>query len=296
MLFDCPEEGGHDIMALRIGVLLDPSRVSLEETLHRLAHAGADGVQLYTSSGKSAPWNMSEARRREIVAGVASAGLEISALCGDLGGHGFERPDESRERIHKTEQILDLAAELSVPVVTTHIGVVPEEHDERYHALVHALREIASYAGMRELRVGIETGPEPPARLKQFIEDVGEESLGVNLDPANLAMIQGIDAVTALRELRDYVVYTHAKDGRMVKPGNAQEIYDAFADGDSSFPFDEYFIETPLGEGAVNFPSYVAALSRLGFEGYLTIEREAGSDWATDVERGISFLREQIKG
>ena len=42
-----------------------------------------------------APENLSPAARREKRAVIEGCGLKVSALCGDLGGHGFARREEN---------------------------------------------------------------------------------------------------------------------------------------------------------------------------------------------------------
>ena len=49
--------------------------------------------------------------------------------------------------------------------------------------------------------------------------------------------------------------------------------------------------EVPLGEGDVDFPRYVAALDEVGYDGFLTIEREAGGNPVGDIERAARYLR-----
>ena len=53
----------------------------------------------------------------------------------------------------------------------------------------------------------------------------------------------------------------------------------------------EYFTEVPLGEGKVNFPKYIAALKDIGYNGFLTIEREVGADPAKDIGMAVNFLK-----
>ena len=180
--------------------------------------------------------------------------------------------------------------------MTTHIGGVPETKNEVYRNLLLAMREAASYAGMHGIKIAIETGPEPAIRLREFIDDVGEEALGVNFDPANLVMVQGADPIASFTVLREFVFYSHAKDGRMVKRGDPAEIYGAFADGSpEDFRSDDYFLELPLGEGDVDMKRYVGELKRMKFDGYLTIEREAGDDRVADIARGVELLRSLIR-
>ncbi|MCQ2432802.1 MAG: TIM barrel protein, partial [Clostridia bacterium] len=52
----------------------------------------------------------------------------------------------------------------------------------------------------------------------------------------------------------------------------------------------EYFKEVPLGQGHVDFDKYLAALADIGYEGYLTIEREVGADPVADIRTAVDFL------
>jgi sugar phosphate isomerase/epimerase len=101
-------------------------------------------------------------------------------------------------------------------------------------------------------------------------------------------MVTGDDPVKAVYTLRDYIVHTHAKDGRRLKVCDAEVIYgvieDAIQEGDA-------FIELPLGEGDVDFPNYLKALEEIGYRGFLTIEREVGEDPEGDIRHAVNFLK-----
>ena len=61
-------------------------------------------------------------------------------------------------------------------------------------------------------------------------------------------------------------------------------------DSDFDFNYQQYFIETPLGEGDVDFDEYTRALVQIGYSGYLTIEREVGADPVGDIIKARRFL------
>jgi sugar phosphate isomerase/epimerase len=277
---------------MKIGVLLDSLQLELYQGLRWAANHGARGIQFYASRGPLAPWNSTPEARRIFSRTCTDLDLEIASLCGDLGGYGFEREDENPQRIEKTRQIIDLALELGTPVVTTHIGVIPENpRDPIYENLWKALSELSRYAEKSGAVLAVETGPEPAERLGSFIQSCGPKGLGVNFDPANLVMVQGCDTIAAFRSLAPLVVQVHAKDGRRKKPCDPKTVYSAFAENDfSTIDINDYFEELPLGTGDVNFPDLINALELSGYTGYLTIEREAGKDRLTDVAEGIQFL------
>jgi L-ribulose-5-phosphate 3-epimerase len=138
----------------------------------------------------------------------------------------------------------------------------------------------------------VETGPEPSKTLRRFLDSLGSKGVRVNLDPANLAMVIGEDAATAVRTLAPYIVHTHAKDGIMLKKTDPEIIYGFFADGGiGDLRIEEYFREVPLGQGQVKWPEYIAALEEIGYKGFLTIEREVGVDPGKDIAEAVGFLK-----
>ena len=124
--------------------------------------------------------------------------------------------------------------------------------------------------------------------LKEFLDSLNSKGVSVNLDPANLVMVTGDDPVEAVYTLKDYIVHTHAKDGIKLLDKNPEIIYHIIeAELDSQVAFRE----VPLGEGSVDFPRYLAALDDIGYKGFLTIEREVGSDPAKDIAMAVNFLK-----
>jgi len=113
------------------------------------------------------------------------------------------------------------------------------------------------------------------------------------MDPANLVMVVGDDPVKAVHTLKDYIVHTHAKDGRMIYARDPEVVYGITNSDD--VPVGPSHLEVPLGEGQVPFPEYLAALDEIGFKGFLTIEREVGEDPVGDISRAVEFLRSVIK-
>ncbi|RKX72275.1 MAG: sugar phosphate isomerase/epimerase [Spirochaetes bacterium] len=284
-------------MNFKIGVLIDSLRMPFSDALKETAKLSVDSIQMYISSHQMSTGSFDFSDVNKISKQVRSHNLEISALVGDLGGHGFERKDDNKEKIPQMKAIVDFAQELEANIITTHIGVIPEHKNDRYLIMQEALAEIAAYAKTAGIYLAVETGPEKSAVLNQFIADTGETHLKVNFDPANIVMVQGEDLLKALETLKKHIVYTHAKDGKMIKKCNPAQIYNAFAEGNpENLNIDEYFVELALGSGDVNFPDYLKALDKIGYSGSLTIEREAGENRLEDVKNGVAFLRRIING
>ncbi len=265
-----------------IGVILDSFRTDTKTAIQKAAALGAQGVQMYSTKGGNSPEELTPAKRRELLDMIKSSGLKFSALCGDLG-EGFFRPERNPILIEKSKRILDLAKELETDIVTTHIGVVPEDETcERYKIMQEACFELSRYADSLGSHFAIETGPECSTTLKKFLDSLNSRGVAVNLDPANLVMVVGDDPVEAVYNLKDYIVHTHAKDGVMLRRTNPEYIYNVTPKPEDLEGI-RFFREVPLGEGGVNFTTYLKALEDVGYRGFLTIEREAGVDPAADI-------------
>jgi len=252
----------------KVGVMIESFRLGVKEGIRKAAEVGADGFQVFVTGGEMAPDAMGESARRDFRDFVAKQGLVISALCADYG-HGFLDADKNDEIVEKSKKCVDLAVDLGTNVITTHIGKLPDAAaDPRWKACHEAISELASYGESREVFFATETGPESPEHLLRFLKTVRSEGIKVNYDPANFAM-NGFDQLAGVRILKDYIVHTHAKDGMK---GEMREV--------------------PLGEGAVDFPKYIALLDEIGYDGFLTIEREVGDDPISDVVKAVEFLRQ----
>jgi sugar phosphate isomerase/epimerase len=275
-----------------IGVILESFRTDLYSALKKAVEIGAQGIQVYSTYGELSPDNLTAEKRRDFVDIVKSHGLTISALCGDLG-HGFGNAKKNPQLIEQSKKILYLAKELGTDIVTTHIGVIPQDHNhDRYKIMQEACFELSKYADSLQAHFAIETGPETAIVLKEFLDKLNSKGVAVNLDPANLVMVTGDDPVSAVYTLKDYIVHTHAKDGRRLLVKDPEIIYGII---EEEIKTGKAFIELPLGQGDVDFENYLKALDTIGYKGFLTIEREVGDTPSADIKLAVDFLKNHLK-
>jgi sugar phosphate isomerase/epimerase len=277
--------------SFKIGVIVDSFRLDIKEGIKKAKEVGASGIQVYATSGPMAPENLSVKQRKELLDIVTSNGLIISALCGDLGS-GFGDKESNGWKIEKSKRIMDLAKDLNTNIITTHIGVVPENpQHQRWGVMQEACEALGEYGDNVGAYFAIETGPETSAVLKKFLDSLSSKGVKVNMDPANLVMVTGDDPVKAVHNLKDYIVHTHAKDGIMLKKGDPEVIYGIIEEVIQS---EAAFREVPLGEGSVDFTEYLKALDSIGYNGFLTIEREVGNNPEKDIRTAVDFLNKTI--
>jgi len=277
-----------------IGVMMESLKEDDLTAIKSAQKMGVKGMQMYATHGLHSPEEMSVAKRKELLDMMKSHGLCFSALCGDLG-QGFWRAERNPELIEKSKRIIDMAMELETNIVTTHIGVVPnDENNDRYKIMQEACFELSRYADSLNAHFAIETGPETADVLKKFLDSLGSTGVAVNLDPANLVMVTGDDPVKAVYTLRDYIVHTHAKDGIKLHDVPAEMIYGVIEKPEDVVKLGAAFKEVPLGQGSVDFDNYLKALEEIGYKGFLTIERECGDNPKADIKTAVEFLGAKI--
>ena len=280
---------------MKIGALNSSLCKPLPATVRKYAEMGIQGMQIQITPEHLV---FSDARLREIRSICADAGLEISAVCGDIARTHFGVTDEWADRVELHKRVVDIAVKLGTKVITTHIGVVPaDKNDPVYPVMLESIGSAAQYSGSCGAVFAIETGPEKADVLLQLLKDVNSKGLGVNLDPANLRMVSCEDPVRAVELLGPYIVHTHAKDGINTYPGSAAAAYGMREPDGSLRVFSEKpatYKEVPLGQGQVPWDGYLAALKKAGYDGFLTIERECGNDREGDIRQAVEFLKSKI--
>ena len=277
---------------MKLGVLLDSFRTPWERSLDAAKALGLDGVQINVARGELAYDQLKGQRLADLQAALRARDLRVSALCGDLGT-GFGDAVQNPALIEKSERMIDLAAVMGVGVVTTHIGVVPSDKAHpRYAVMRDACGSIAAYAGKRGVAFAVETGPETAKVLRAFLDDLSEKGMAVNFDPANFVMVTGDDPVKAVGTLGKYIAHVHAKDGKRLYYKDPEVVYGIVHE---DVVTDASFLETPLGEGDVDFDGWLKALRDVGYDGYLTIEREVGDEPAKDIALAADFLRARLR-
>jgi L-ribulose-5-phosphate 3-epimerase len=257
----------------KIGVRLESLGLPLRKALQAANEMGVAGVQV-DASGDLDPRRLSQTGRREFRHLLKTYDLELTALGCPLR-RGLDVPDGQEERLDRLRLAMVLAFDLGPRIVIVEAGQVPEdEADPRFALMREGLSTLARHGDRVGTVLALETGLEPGMVLRKFLDRFDTGSLGVNLDPANL-MMHGYDLYDAVGVLREKIVHTHAKDVR--EAGASQQTR-----------------EVPLGHGDIDWLAYLGLLEESGYCGYLTIERESGTDRVADIASGVQFLRRLV--
>lgn len=268
-----------------VGVIVRLSE-NIEEEIKKVYDLGMRSCQLNC-------WDMSM-YTKELAERTAAAcekyGVKISAVWAGYSGPkvwdlvsgpltlGLLPEAYRSQRVEDLKRGSDFAELLGIDKVITHVGFIPENPNEvSYNGMVVALREVANYMKKKGQKFLFETGQETPVTMLRCFEDIGTDNLGVNLDPANLILYGKGNPVDSLYVFGKYVMDVHGKDGTY--PTNGRELG----------------VETPLGQGHVDYPKLIAGLKKLGYTGPITIEREiSGEKQIEDIKMAKETLEKLI--
>lgn len=206
-----------------------------------------------------------------IVSGMMTTEGEDYASIARIRETGGVRPTATwAANLERARGNADAARALGLDLVTLHAGFVPEDPaDDEFDTMVARLTELAQVFDRAGCRLGLETGQESAPALLELLGRL-PDSVGVNVDPANMLLYSTGDPVEALRRVAPRVVQVHVKD--------------AIPSGDR----ETWGEEVPAGEGAVPWADFLAAVPD---EVGLVIEREAGSSRAADVRTAAALVR-----
>lgn len=193
---------------------------------------------------------------------------------------GLVPPAYRAQRVKELCDGADFAKKLGVEDVVTHMGFIPENpNDPEFAPFCDAVRQVAEHCKANGQYLLFETGQETPVTMLRCFETVGTDNLGVNLDTANLILYGKANPVDALDVFGRYVRNIHAKDG--CYPTNGHDLG----------------CETAIGDGKVDFRALFVRLNELGYDRYVTIEREIGGrQQRVDILKAKAYLTEVIEG
>lgn len=205
-------------------------------------------------------------------------GIDISAqFCGYYDNHvvwdnyyGFHTSGLNIEayrydRIEYVKNAATFASQAGISDIVIHAGFIPNNpFSAEYSTLLTAVELICSHCKSIGVNVLLETGGEAAVALLRLITDIGRDNLFINLDPANMLMYGYANPVDALFTIGKYVRNVHGKDG--CPPTDPRILGE----------------EKCVGEGMVDFYKVFAKLKELGYDRYITIEREISGDKQID--------------
>ncbi len=258
---------------MKIGVCLESMALPLRAGLPQSAKLGLGGVQV-NATGELSPDKLGDTGRREVRNLLKTYHQQITALNCPLR-HGLDVAENQQPRIEYIRQAMSLAFELGSRVVIVPCPKLPAEgEDVRATLLREALADLGRHGDRVGVLLALEIGLDSPEAVAAYLGSYDVGSLKVNYDPANL-LVNGFDPVKGVIPLHKLIVHTHARDVRRTSLTMGAK-------------------EVRLGAGDIDWLSYIATLSVVEYQGWLTIERETATDRIEEVKAAAEFLKRML--
>ena len=232
--------------------------VPIDAIVRHLSGLGFDGVELTVlSHHTTALEKLENDERRRIAKLLKDHNLRLPAIAGhvSLMDEDSDSHAANLERLQRTMDLaLDWASSDGPPVIDTTAGGVPEDWESKLGLLVERIQEAAAYGEKKGVTLAIEPHVgsiiDTPDRMLEVINRVGSAAVGVNFDISHFN-VMGIGIEESVSAMAPHARHTHVKDER----GTAPDF--------------EFLIP---GEGEFDYVTYLKAMQRHGYTGFITAE------------------------
>lgn len=249
---------------------------TFEEKVQKAAALKVDGLELMTADPTAL--DVSEIRnalrRHDLaVAAVGSGAVPFSTGLTLL----HSDPDKALLARRRLQELIEFAAAVGSPLVTigSFRGRVAAVGPHAREVLRDMLREAAEYAAIRSVRLALEPLNRYEADMIHtadeallFLNEVGHPALGLVLDTYHVN-IEECSWTEPFRQAMaaDKLWHVHLGDNNRLPPG----------------------------QGLIDFPSIVATLRDIGYEGFLSAELLARPDPDIAAQRTVHYMRSLIR-
>lgn len=217
---------------------------------------------------------------REILDILTAHKLDISSL-GYYPNPLHPDPEHRSLVIDHLKRVIEAASMLQVPVVGTFIGKDKDKTTlENLDIFAKIWPPIVKFAADHGVKVAIENCPmifsydewpggnnlaSSPSIWRKMWEIIPDANFGLNLDPSHL-ILQMIDYERVVYDFKDRIFHVHAKDLMIDQEGLYQ--HGVLAQGMG------WQVPRLPGLGDVDWPRFIRALYRVGYNSYISVEHE----------------------
>ncbi len=260
-----------------VGVNLGDLRLGARGSLARAADLRFDAIEIPAAAGELSPHELSESGRRHLSRLVSGMGLKVASLSADIRAARLTDPASVDQRVARTVEILELARDLGVTVVTSAVGALTHpDTGEPSPVALEALRAIGERADLLGCAVAIRPSHDTAERLGGVLDALGCPALRVGLDPAGMAMV-GVNPLPIVERFADRLSLIHARDATAGTARGAGR-------------------ETTLGQGDIDFERLYDLLDAADYHGAHIIRRIDAERPLADLVAGRARVLELLRG
>ncbi len=187
-----------------------------------------------------------------------------------IGVHNdFGRIDPTirQSEMVKVKQWVEVAEQLGAPIVRVFAGYPEGDRNERWPAMIDALRDVTAFAGHAGVRLGLENhnhGAFTPtaAEFLRVLEQVRSPYLVPLLDTGNF-----VDGWPSVQKTLGIAAHVHAKFWKPAPDGSDEK---------------------------VDYARIIPALRVAGYDGWISFEYEAEESEETGIPRALGYLKRML--
>lgn len=205
---------------MKIGITqIVTGNMSLDDLLSLCRKAGYQAVELSFREGAELDINMSESEIKAVAKKCADAGVEIASVIGgyrDGGSMLSLNPEDRKKSAKSIRRMLEIGSILGTDGMLLHPGQLRPEgtYTDVWNNFLQELKELAPVAESYKVAICVENVWNKfllsPKEMREFIDAVGSNWVGVYLDTANM-MAYGYTEHW-IRELGKRIRKVHFKD------------------------------------------------------------------------------------
>jgi len=252
-------------------------RYSLLDTIHLVAAAGYRGIEIMADVPHAYPTQLTTRQLSAIRKALDDTGMAISNLNafmhhadGDTYHPTWIEPDpaERARRVTYTLRCIDLAADLGAHTLSTEPGgpLLGIPREEGLRLFQEGLMAVAEPARKQGIRILIEPEPglliENSSQFTSLFRELDPEVFGLNCDIGHFFCV-GEDPAKVVQLLQHTIHHFHLED----------------------IPASREHYHLIPGDGAIDLPRVLQAISAIGYDGFVTVELYTYEEQAAEAAR-----------
>jgi sugar phosphate isomerase/epimerase len=276
-----------------------PGQVTLpiDRVIHKAREFGCDGLMLMAKRPHGSVLDLNQDRLQKIRAEFDRAKVAAACIAGYTdAGAGWDFPDNpySEKEVLYIVRLAEIARALECGVVRVFTAFErPGEPPQRAHErVVRILREAADRAAELDITIGVQNHHDHAAHylaLKDLIEEIDRPNCRACFDAWAVA-IHGDDLAEAARVMAPWTTFTTVADYQIRKRFKYHPPRVSYSHEQP------YYQMVPLGEGFIDYATFLGGLQAGGYDGWVGFEMCApfvrgGSEDTLDEVARISIGR-----
>lgn len=278
----------------------------LDDVINKAAQLGFDGIELIAKRPHASPIDLNLDGRKRIKEKIQSKGLELACIAGyqdfSTGLNHPDMPHFEKELLYLRETIR-LAYDLGCKIVRIYSGFLRPNipYEDQWNWCVEYIREGAKFAEDHGVFLALQNHSEITVHhldVLKMIEEIGSPAMKVALD-APYVLMTGESLEKAVADVGSLIAYSTASDHihRTVSFHNAPSTFKMMG-----FYTLNRSLTVPVGEGKVDYRTFLRALKKVGYDSYMAYEicspiRGGGSEANLDrcAKQSQVYLRNLYK-